>query len=90
MTGFSDNVALGEIGEIKKNTAVVMRIRVEGDPARAVDMHWRGIVLTNFDGHRWFTPAQGQTVIGPNPPANIIWAGRRVRAIALILCSTRF
>ena len=56
MTGFSDNVELGEIGRIKQNTAVVMRIHVEGDPARAQDMHWRGIVLTNFDGERWFTP----------------------------------
>ena len=66
MTGFSENVALGEIGEIKKNTAVVMRIRLEGDPARASDVHWRGIVLTNFDGNRWFTPPQEQTVITPN------------------------
>ena len=35
MTGFSDDVALGEIGEIKKNSAVVMRIHVDGDPALA-------------------------------------------------------
>ena len=66
MTGFSDNVELGEIGQIKKNTAVVMRIRVEGDPARAQDVHWRGIVLTNFDGKRWFTPQQNQQVILPD------------------------
>ncbi len=66
LTGFSDNVALGQIGEIKKNPAVVMRIRVDGDPARASDMHWRGIVLTNFDGHNWTTPRQEQTVLEPN------------------------
>jgi protein-glutamine gamma-glutamyltransferase len=66
LTGFSDDVALGQIGEIKKNTAVVMRIRIEGDPARAVDMHWRGIVLTKFDGRRWTSPSQGETVIEPN------------------------
>jgi protein-glutamine gamma-glutamyltransferase len=66
MTGFSENVALGEIGEIKKNTTVVLRIRVAGDPARASGVHWRGIVLTNFDGNRWFTPAQEETVVIPN------------------------
>jgi protein-glutamine gamma-glutamyltransferase len=66
MTGFSDNVTLGEIGEIKKNTAVVMRIRVNGDPARASDVHWRGIVFTSFDGHRWFTPEHQQTVLTPD------------------------
>ncbi len=74
MTGFSDNVTLGEIGELKKNTAVVMRIRVGGDPARASDIHWRGIVLTNFDGSRWFTPAQDQTVVMPNPDGDYWFA----------------
>jgi transglutaminase-like putative cysteine protease len=66
MTGFSDNVELGEIGQIKKNTAVVMRIHVEGDPGRAQDVHWRGIVLTDFDGKRWFTPEQNQQVVLPD------------------------
>lgn len=74
MTGFSDNVTLGEIGEIKKNTAVVMRIRVDGDPARASDIHWRGIVFTNFDGHRWFTPEHQQTVLTPDA-TDVYWLG---------------
>jgi protein-glutamine gamma-glutamyltransferase len=63
MTGFSDNVSLGEIGRIQKSSAVVMRIRVDGDPGRAQDVHWRGIVLTNFDGQHWFTPQQDATVV---------------------------
>ena len=74
MTGFSDNVALGQIGELKKNTAVVLRIRVDGDPARASDIHWRGIVLTDFDGTRWFTQAQDQTVVMSNPDGDY-WFG---------------
>jgi protein-glutamine gamma-glutamyltransferase len=65
ITGFSDNVTLGEIGKIKKNNSVVMRIRVDGDPRRAQDIHWRGIVLTNFDGTRWFTPSHDAIVISP-------------------------
>jgi protein-glutamine gamma-glutamyltransferase len=67
LTGFSENVSLGQIGEIKKNPAVVMRIRIDGDPARAADMHWRGIVLTNFDGRNWTTPPEQQVVIEPDP-----------------------
>ncbi len=63
MTGFSDNVELGAIGQIQQSSAVVMRIKVDGDPNRAADMHWRGIVLTNFDGERWFTPRHDQTAI---------------------------
>jgi hypothetical protein len=57
ITGFSDNVELGQIGEIKRSSAVVMRIQVEGGPAAAENIHWRGIALTTFDGRRWYTEA---------------------------------
>jgi protein-glutamine gamma-glutamyltransferase len=66
LTGFSDSVTLGQIGEIKKNPAVVMRIRIDGDPGRAADMHWRGIILTNFTGTTWNTPPEDEVVLEPN------------------------
>ena len=66
MTGFSDNVALGEIGKIQKNSSVVMRIAVEGDPNRAQSVHWRGIALTTFDGTRWFTPMREESIVLAN------------------------
>ncbi|MGC1687020.1 MAG: DUF3488 and transglutaminase-like domain-containing protein [Candidatus Acidiferrales bacterium] len=66
MTGFSDNVSLNQIGEIKRNTAVVMRVHIAGDPGRAQNMHWRGIVLTDFDGRRWSKRAQEQVVLVPS------------------------
>ena len=75
MTGFSDNVTLGEIGKIKQSSAVVMRIHVEGDPGRAAEVHWRGIVLTDFDGKRWFTPAHDQVVLSPNPDGEFRFVG---------------
>jgi len=65
MTGFSDNAPLGEIGQIQKNPSVVMRIRVD-DPARAQDVHWRGIGLTTFDGKRWFVPTREETEVVAN------------------------
>lgn len=64
-TGFSDSVTLGEIGQIQKSGALAMRIEVHGDPSRAAGVHWRGVVLTNFDGHRWFTPHQPRFVLNP-------------------------
>jgi protein-glutamine gamma-glutamyltransferase len=66
MTGFNDNVTLGEIGRIKKNSAVVMRIRVEDDPSRAEGIHWRGLALTDFDGRRWFSPQHDPVIVSPN------------------------
>jgi hypothetical protein len=53
MTGFSESVELGQIGEIQKSSEVVMRVKIEGDPSRFAGTHWRGIALTNFDGWRW-------------------------------------
>jgi protein-glutamine gamma-glutamyltransferase len=67
MTGFSDDVTLGEIGEIQKSSAVVMRIHIDGDSTLAEGVHWRGIVLTNFDGRRWFTPPREQIIVSPDP-----------------------
>jgi protein-glutamine gamma-glutamyltransferase len=75
MTGFTDNVELGEIGRIMQSSAVVMRIRIQRDSAAAQDMHWRGGVLTNFDGKRWFTPDR-RTMILTGDAAGAFEVGR--------------
>ncbi|HEV2296911.1 MAG TPA: DUF3488 and transglutaminase-like domain-containing protein [Candidatus Acidoferrales bacterium] len=66
VTGFSDNVTLGEIGRMLQSKALMMRVQVQGDPIRAQDIHWRGSVLTNFDGKRWFSPRYHSFVIAPD------------------------
>jgi len=55
MSGFSDDVELGQIGEIKKNSEVVMRVRT-GKPVGYPGLRWRGIALSAFDGKRWSSP----------------------------------
>ncbi len=74
MTGFTDDVTLDEIGTIQQNSSVVMRIRIDGDPSPAQNVHWRGIALTNFDGHRWFTPQEDQRVIASSGEGDY-WLG---------------
>jgi len=54
MSGFTDNVELGQIGEIKKDSTVVMRVKT-GHAVNYPLLRWRGIALTTFDGRRWFT-----------------------------------
>ena len=50
--GFSESVSLGEIGTLKRDNAVVMHIRVEGNPdGRAI--RWRGVALDEFTGRGW-------------------------------------
>jgi protein-glutamine gamma-glutamyltransferase len=66
MSGFSEDVELGEIGEIKKNSAVVMRVTVDGGLNAAHGVHWRGVALTKFDGKRWYNePHEPTTLTSP-------------------------
>jgi hypothetical protein len=66
MSGFTDNVELGQIGEIKKNTMLVMRVQT-GKPVNYPLLRWRGIALTNFDGHRWYSPELKTITRQPDP-----------------------
>jgi transglutaminase-like putative cysteine protease len=54
MTGFTDNVELGRIGEIKQDNSVVMRVQT-GAPVNYPMLRWRGIALSTFDGRRWYS-----------------------------------
>jgi transglutaminase-like putative cysteine protease len=54
MTGFTDSVELGRIGEIKQDNSVVMRVRT-GAPVNYPMLRWRGIALSTFDGRRWYS-----------------------------------
>ncbi len=64
ISGFSDDVELGEIGQIKQSSVVVMRVSVDGGLA-AHGVHWRGIALTEFDGKRWFNEMHEPTTLSP-------------------------
>lgn len=68
LPGFSDEVTLGEIGEIKQNNTPVMHVYSQGDGFLAV--RWRGAALTHFDGKRWFNPPAAEERLRPE--------GRRV------------
>jgi transglutaminase-like putative cysteine protease len=52
MSGFSEDVELGQIGEIKQDSALVMRVKT-GKPVEYDRLRWRGIALSTFDGRRW-------------------------------------
>ena len=51
VTGFSDHVNLGAIGRIQQTDQVVMHIQT--DQPIDVDLKWRGMALTVFDGKKW-------------------------------------
>jgi hypothetical protein len=56
LPGFSNGITLGQIGEIKRNTAAVMHIRTDPPGDGLMNVKWRGTALTRFDGKRWDNP----------------------------------
>ena len=53
MSGFSEEVDLGAIGSVKKDSTIVMRIQ-PSQPLPAVEgVYWRGKVFDDYDGRSW-------------------------------------
>jgi transglutaminase-like putative cysteine protease len=54
LSGFTDTVRLGDVGQLKLNPKLVMRVRVE-QPAEQYrsDLRWRGVTLDYYDGSNW-------------------------------------
>ena len=58
-TGFGNEVHLGSIGEIQQSQAVVMHVKVESG-VTPVELRWRGVALSSFDGANWSNPHQSE------------------------------
>src|SRR5437870_9314601 len=66
LSGFTDSVQLGEIGQVKLSTAVVMHARQIAGPPFGV-LKWRGIALDGFDGHNWFKTDRKRSLLQASP-----------------------
>ena len=65
-SGFSDRVSLGDIGRIRSDSTVVLRVEtLEGEAPGAADAYWRGLAFDHFDGTAWsVTPPDKTRVPG--------------------------
>jgi transglutaminase-like putative cysteine protease len=60
VTGFSDSVRLGEIGNLLQNDEIVMRVGFEqGDFQTLSNPRWRGVALDRFDNKNWSKTSYG-------------------------------
>ncbi|HEX8986275.1 MAG TPA: DUF3488 and transglutaminase-like domain-containing protein [Bryobacteraceae bacterium] len=62
LPGFSNEMTLGEIGEIQRRQTAVMHVRI-GDGRQPSGLKWRGTALARFDGKRWFNPPDPGTLV---------------------------
>jgi len=75
VSGFSNRVTLGEVGRIKQNDSVVMRVEFKrnGQTYRPQNrILWRGVALDYYDGKTWSTTM-------PRAWKRRNWSGRGIR-----------
>ena len=71
MSGFNDDVELGDFGEILDNPQVVMRVEVRDGTGAPVPgpFVFRGVSLDHFDGRRWQSSLGGRVTPGRSSAA---------------------
>jgi len=56
VAGFSDELELGDVGVVRDDATVVMRVEVDplpSPPPGRLEVHWRGAAFDSYDGRRW-------------------------------------
>jgi transglutaminase-like putative cysteine protease len=54
MAGFSEQVELGDLGRIRLDPSIVMRVEtLQGPELPAAARYWRGLAFDHFDGRSW-------------------------------------
>jgi transglutaminase-like putative cysteine protease len=55
LSGFSNSVRLGEVGELQLDSRTIMRVKPYGGAQLPLGLKWRGMTLSHFDGRVWTT-----------------------------------
>ncbi|MGH7857053.1 MAG: transglutaminase TgpA family protein, partial [Candidatus Binatia bacterium] len=53
LTGFSDEIGLGDVTALKSDETVAMRVSIDRPERIRGAQYWRGSALDSFDGRRW-------------------------------------
>ncbi len=54
VSGFSERVALGDVGRIRQDRSVVLRVEsLSGEMPEPSESYWRGLAFDHFDGRNW-------------------------------------
>jgi len=70
--GFSDQVSLGDLGRIRADTRVVLRVTtLRGDAPAPGAGYWRGLAFDRFDGRSWSISPAGRRALPGDPELGI-------------------
>ena len=67
LTGFDEEVQLGQLGEILENDSVVMTVQLSDENGDAIrpdeEPLWRGVTMLHYEGGRWVRQTKGTQAI---------------------------
>jgi transglutaminase-like putative cysteine protease len=79
--GFSDRIALGDLGRIRQDPTPVLRVvTLRGTPPRPERAYWRGLAFDRFDGRHWSVSGP-RGVVAREPDLGVSLPGRRPSAL---------
>jgi len=82
MSGFSENVELGDLGRIRLDPEVVLRVEpVESRLPAPEDRYWRGLAFDRFDGRRWAVTPSGRIPLKGDSEIGIDLGTRRIGSL---------
>ncbi len=71
-SGFSSRVALGDLGRIREDPKVAMRVEtLQGSTPPAAERYWRGLAFDHFDGTAWSITPPGRIPVAGSPEGGI-------------------
>jgi len=77
-SGFSETVNLGEIGPIKRDPSVVMRVELSGSsPHEAGRLYLRGVAFDQYDGKTWTNRLNYRRAVSEDGTGSFILRGSR-------------
>jgi protein-glutamine gamma-glutamyltransferase len=53
ISGLSDSLNMGAIGELARSASVAFRVQFNSEPPSFKDLYWRALTLDNFNGQQW-------------------------------------
>ena len=86
--GFSENVTLGQIGTLKQDNGLVMRVRLD-DAEPPPGLRWRGVALDEFTGVGWRKSAEARRG-EPAPEKNGLFQVGTIEALHNLTTQTFF
>ena len=76
VTGLSETMSPGDIGNLTRSGDVAFRVQFKSDPPPKSELYWRGLTLDFFDGHQWRRRrrfSQQNQYLGNNPREKHDW-----------------